>query len=58
MSILVVNVLAVNFWLLSVPSPLLIVSKVSYTLYIVSQSVFYTLCSVKKCLIYPLSVLF
>ena len=48
MSILAVHVLAVDFWLLTVPS-----------LYsVVSQSVVYTLHIVKKCHIYPLSVLF
>ena len=46
--ILVVNVLAINFWLLTVPSPL----------YVVSRSVLYARCSVTKCIIYPISVLF
>ena len=45
-------------WLLTVPSTLYIVSKVSYTLHIVSKSVLDTLYSVKKCLVDSLSVLF
>ena len=44
MTIWAVNVLAVNFWLLTVPSPLY--------MYIVSTSVLYTLRSVEKGLIW------
>ena len=53
MPILVVHALAVHGAL-----PTIYFQKVSYTLHIVSKSILYSLCSVNKCLMDSLSVLF